>query len=515
VSHLIGIDIGTSGAKAVLCDRAGTILASETREYPLLHPKVGWTEQHPEDWWNATCEAIRSVLFKSGVHPEAISGLGLSGQMHGSVLLGDDARRGPHARALRPALLWNDQRTGAQCEQIEHAVGGRAALVQRVGNAALPGFTLPKLLWIKQHEPEVFAKTRVLFMPKDYILYRLTGSLGTDVGDASGTLLFDVDARKWHRQMFESVGVDPSLLPPALESPAKAGAILPEVASLTGLKAGTPVAAGSGDNMCAAIGAGVVEPGVALAVLGTSGVIYAHSPAPRKDLPTQADPSRPAGRVHTMCAGTGPAGWCVTGCTLSAGGALRWARETIAPGVGYDQLMAEASAAPVGCDGLFFLPQLTGERCPYPDPTARGAWIGLSARHSRGHLVRAVVEGVSFTMSTILELMRSIGVEARAVRLSGGGNRSEFWRQTQADLYRVPVVTTNSDEGGSALGAAILGGVASGTFANVEEACREMIRTTETRDPNPSFTQRYEPFGKMHASLYHALKERFAEIARL
>lgn len=516
VTYFLGLDIGTSGAKAVLCDKAGRIVTTSTHEYPLLQPKVGWTEQDPEDWWRASCAATRDVLTRSKVDREAVVSVGLSGQMHGSVLLGDNAVRGePNARALRPAILWNDQRTSEQCSQIERAVGGRAALVGLVGNAALPGFTLPKLLWVKQHEPEIFAKTRVLMMPKDYILHRLTGAISTDVGDASGTLLFDVDRRAWSGAMFDAVGVDRSLLPPALESPAVGGKVHRAGADATGLAVGTPVAAGSGDNMCAAVGAGVVEPGVALAVLGTSGVIYAHSPAPRKDLPTAADPGRAAGRVHTMCAGVGASGWCVTGCTLSAGGALRWARDTIAPGVSYDQLMAEAEQVPPGCDGLFFLPQLTGERCPYPDPTARGAWICLSARHTRGHLIRSVVEGVSFTMAQILDLMRSIGVPVSSVRLSGGGNRSAMWRQLQADLYGVPVVTTNSDEGGSALGGALLGAVAAGAFLDVPTACGTTIRVEETLSPRGEVGARYEPFRRVHASLYHDLRERFAEIARL
>jgi xylulokinase len=509
------VDIGTSGAKALLCDASGRIIATATREYPLLQPRVGWTEQDPESWWDGACGAIRDVLAKSGIAPESIAGIGLSGQMHGSVLLGADAIGRPGAGALRPALLWNDQRTGEACEQIERAAGGRAALVDMVGNAALPGFTLPKLLWVRQHEPDVFSKARVLMMPKDYILYRLTGRLGTDVGDASGTLLFDVDRRTWSSRMFALADVDPGLLPPALESPTVGGHLDEGGASATGLRPGTPVAAGSGDNMCAAIGAGVVEPGVALAVLGTSGVIYAHAPGPRKDLPTASEPARPAGRVHTMCAGSGRDGWCVTGCTLSAGGALRWARETVAPGVGYEQLMREAAAAPPGCDGLFFLPQLTGERCPYPDPKARGGWVGLSARHTRGHLLRAVVEGVSFTMATILDLMRSIGVQTQTVRLSGGGNRSDFWRQMQADLYRVPVVTTNADEGGSAMGAALLGGVAAGVFRSVPEACGATIQVRETREPDGNATATYGPFHRVHGNLYHALREQFAEIARL
>lgn len=509
MSLFLGIDVGTSGAKAVLCDSTGRIIASATSEYPLLQPHEGWSEQHPEEWWRASCDAIRRVV--AGSDRAAIASIGLSGQMHGSVLLGQDALRTEHAVPLRPAILWNDQRTSSQCVQIEHAVGGRTALVKLVGNAALPGFTLPKLLWVREHEPEIWKQVRAVLLPKDYVRYRLTGLLCTDVGDASGTLLFDVDARGWSQAVLRTLDIDPAIMPRAIESGASAGHVSASAAEQTGLVPGTIIAAGSGDNMCAGIGAGVVEPGIALAVLGTSGVIYAHSPRPRKDLPPASNPSQPAGRVHTMCDAAGPAAWCVTGCTLAAGGALRWARDTIAPGVSYDQIMHEAATVPVGSGGLLFMPQLNGERCPYPDPLARGGWIGLTARHTRAHLFRAVIEGVSFTMVAILDLMRSMGIETQSVRLSGGGNRAAFWRQMQADLYQVPVVTTNSDEGGSALGAALLGAVAAGEFASVPEACRATISPMETRDPAAPST--YERPRRIHAKLYHDLRERMAELA--
>jgi xylulokinase len=438
--------------------------------------------------------------------------------MHGSVLLGADAAgsRG-RAGALRRALLWNDQRTARECGEIEAALGGRRAMVEMVGNAALTGFTLPKLLWVRRHEPELWARVRRVLLPKDFVRFRLTGELATDVGDASGTLLFDVDRRGWCDAAARAVGIDAGLLPRALEAGAVAGSVTACAAAETGLREGTPVVAGSGDNMAGAVGAGVVEEGMVLAVLGTSGVILAHSRQPKKDV----DNPEVCGRVHTMCAagsegdtaGTAvpPKAWCITGCTLCAGGALQWARNTLAPGVAYDQLMEEAAAAPAGCEGLVFLPYLTGERCPYPDPTARGGFVGLTTRHTRGHLFRAVIEGVTFNMAAILDIMRSVGVPVKTVRLSGGGNRSKLWRQMQADCYGAPVVMTNSDEGGSALGAALLAGVGVGVWPTVQAACCATISVRETLEPSGErgkYDRPREVFGK----LYRDLAARFGEL---
>jgi xylulokinase len=515
---LLGIDIGTSATKAVVMDERGTIVASASREYPLYSLHAGWSEQDPEDWWAATCAAIKDLLATPGVAPNDIAGVSFSGQMHGSVLLGRDAPEAPgRADVIRRALLWNDQRTVSQCARIEQVLGGRRNTVRLVGNAALPGFTLPKLLWVREHEPEVWSNVHHVLLPKDFIRYRLTGSLGTDVGDASGTLLFDVDHRDWSREAISRFDLRPDLFPPATESAQLIGTVSRWASVQTGLPEGIRVVAGTGDNMAGAVGAGVVEERLILAVLGTSGVVLAHSGTPRKDL----DVPQECGRLHTMCAGSGgptrcdgrdSQGWCITGCTLSAGGALQWARNTLAPGLAYEQLMQEAATAPPGCEGLVFLPYLTGERCPHPDPAARGGFIGLTSRHTRAHLFRAVIEGVTFNMTAILDIMRSIGVAVQTVRLSGGGNRSQFWRQMQADCYNAPVVTTNSDEGGSALGAALLAGVGVGVWPTVAEACRATIQVRETLEASKE-RGLYDRPRAIFAGLYHDLASRFVELA--
>ncbi len=497
----LGIDIGTSATKAVAIDERGTIVASASSEYPLHQPHAGWSEQEPADWWRATCACIAAILKAPGGSRERVEGIGLSGQMHGSVLL--DAANQP----VRRALLWNDQRTAAECKEIEASVGGRGKLVEMVGNAALTGFTLPKLLWVRKHEPEAWAKVRTVMLPKDYVALRLSGERASDVGDASGTLLFDIEKRAWSSAACKAAGIAEGLLPRVVESTSVIGGLTAEAAKETGLPAGTPIIIGSGDNMAGAVGAGVVEPGVVLATLGTSGVIYAHSDRPRRDL---ADPARP-GRLHTMCAAAGANAWCITGCMLSAGGALKWCRETIAPGVSYDALMAEAASVPKGSEGLVFLPYLTGERCPYPDPLARAGWIGLTSRHTRGHLVRAVIEGVTFGMGQILDLMRSIGAPVNCVRVTGGGNNSLLWRQMQADIYRAQVVSTSSEEGGCALGAALMAAVGTKQWKTVVEACGAAIAVRETLEPADAggYAASREVYGK----LYNDLRERFAELA--
>ena len=482
----LGVDIGTSSAKAVLCDHNGAILGTGSGSYPIARPRPGWTQQDPLDWWNGAVAALRAACESAGIAPDSIDAIGLSGQMHGSVFLDDDALHSgdPAHAAVRPALLWNDQRTAEQCAQIESLAGGRRGLIGLVGNAALPGFTLPKVLWLREHEPDAWSRVARVCLPKDDIALRLTGTLATDVGDAAGTLLLNPATRSWSEEMVRLVGLDPSLLPPVHESGTVIGQVSAAAASATGLRAGTPVAIGSGDNQTGAVGAGVVEPGLALATLGTSGVIYAHADAPGLDMPEDAE--APAGRLHTMCAANGssgaPGGWSLTGCTLSAAGALHWCRDTIAPGVDFTELMAEAEAVPAGCEGLSFVPHLAGERCPHPDPEARGAWIGLSAVHTRGHLVRSVVEGVSFTMGQILDIARGVGVEPATVRIGGGGAKSAFWRQMLADVFGTPIATTNTEEG-PAFGAALLAATGVGGFGSVAEACRACVREAEVTPP--------------------------------
>lgn len=508
---LLGIDVGTSSVKAVVIDTAGHVLATASAEHPMLQPRTGWTEQDPGEWWNGAVLAVRQALSSPGLgdNPaDRVAGIGLSGQMHGSVLLDRRARdrHGADAVALRPAILWNDQRTAAECVQIEKESGGRRRLVELVGNAAMTGFTLPKLLWVRGHEPHLWARVAHLLLPKDFIRLKLTGEIATDVGDASGTLLFNVDDRAWHGGLIHRLDFSPSILPPVFESAAVTGHISPWAASQTGLRAGTPVVGGSGDNQAGAVGAGVVGRGLVLATLGTSGVVYAHADAPRKDLPTDGEAP---GRLHTMCAATGTdqdrRGWCVTGVTLAAAGSLHWTRDQIFPGTPFDELVHEAQSAEPGCDGLVFLPYLTGERCPYAEPAARGGWIGLTSRHSRAHLVRSVMEGVTFSMGQILDLVRSAGVPVEAVRLGGGGARSTLWRQMLADVMNCPVVTTNTEQG-PAFGAAMLGGVGAGIWKSVESAAAEVVQMIETRDPGPDAT-RYAESQERHRALWPAIRE--------
>ncbi len=509
----LGLDIGTSATKAVVMDDAGRTRATAAAEYPLVQPRPGWTEQHPQDWWQAVCRACQAL--RAAVSLGDVAAIGLSGQMHGSVFLDEATIRdgGRDGRVLRPALLWNDQRTAEECGEIEMAVGGRQRLVELVGNAALPGFTLPKILWLRRHEPETFARVARVLMPKDYVRWRLTGEIATDVGDASGTLLFDPAQRAWSNEVASAVDVDLHLMPPAVESSAIAGHVTPSAASATGLRACTPVIAGSGDNMMGAIGAGIIREGDVVATLGTSGVIYAHSAVHRPDLPHRSHgEALPPGRTHAMCAASGRDGWCITGCMLSAGGALRWCREAMFPSATYDELLAEAAAISPGAEGLLFMPHLTGERCPYPDPMARGAWVGLTARHTRGHLVRALLEGVTFTLAQILDIMRSQGLAPTGIRLGGGGARSTLWRQLCADVFTTPIITTTADEG-PAFGAALLAAAAIGQWPGIAAACEATIDIAETREPDPIATAAYAQVRSMQGELYHALRPTMAALS--
>ncbi len=506
--HLLGIDIGTSGTKTLVCDEDGKVLATAMAEHPISSPRPGWSEQDPEDWWRATCAAARAVVKKAKIKAADVGAIGLSGQMHGSVFLGDTSK------ALRPALLWNDQRTAEQCEQIESKAGGREALIELVANPALTGFTAPKILWVRQHEPRVYERTRHILLPKDYIRYRMAGEYATEVSDASGTLLLDVVNRTWSDKLLGLLEIDKSLMPRLHESPDVTGALSEEGAEALGLNAGTRVVGGAGDQAAGAVGNGIVMAGVVSATLGTSGVVFAHAEKPTRD---------PKGRVHTMCHAV-PGKWCVFGCMLSAGGSFQWLRNQLGENEmaaakkrkidPYELLVAEAEQAPPGCEGLFFLPYLTGERCPHPDPNARGGWIGLSARSTRDMLIRSLMEGVTFGMRDALEIMKGMGIEITQVRASGGGARSEFWRHLQADIYKQPIVLTNASEG-PAYGVALLAGVGTGVWTSVEEACRLSIKQTERISPNKKAAGVYDRHYATYDKLYFDLKERFKEIAAL
>lgn len=513
---LLGLDIGTSSSKAVIIDPAGRVLAVGRADHPIEQPYTGWSQQRAADWWASASAAIRDAITKSNLTPADLRAIGLSGQMHGLVLLDDAALRAAKDQpidAIHPVLLWNDQRTHDQCREIEQALGSPRGVVEAVGNAALPGLTLPKMLWVRQHAPDVFARVAKFCMPKDFIALQLTGELATDVGDGAGTLLLDPAARAWSTRAIDALRIDPRILPYVLESASVVGHLTPFASGQLGLQAGLPVIIGSGDNQTGAIGTGVVEPGLAMAMLGTSGVIYAHSPRHAPDL----DHPQLCGRTQAFCAADGtsdtPGHWSITGCTLSAGGSLDWARDTIAPGVSFASLMDEAAGAPPGCDGLIFLPHLTGERCPHPDPQARGAWIGLTSRHTRAHLIRSVVEGVTFTMAQILDIVRSLNVPISRLRLSGGGSQSAFWRQLQADFYHSPVATLTSNEG-SAFGAALLAGVGVGLWPSVREACHATIREHESLVPHPASAATYRQLRDTFESAYGSTAPLMHRLAR-
>jgi len=515
MGYYIGIDIGTSGTKAVICDDRARLVTdasgkplSATAEHREFHPKPNWSEQDPADWWKATCAATKALLKKARIKPADVKGIGLSGQMHGSVFLGE----GP--KPLRRALLWNDQRTGEQCEQITSKAGGREALIEMVANPALTGFTAPKILWVRQHEPHIYEKVRHILLPKDYVRYLMTGEYATEVSDASGMLLLDVVNRRWSERLLSLLEIDRALLARVYESPEITGTLTPKAAAALGLVPGIPVVGGAGDQPAGAVGNGIVASGIVSATLGTSGVVFAHSDQPTRDL---------SGRVHTMCHAV-PGKWCVFGCMLSAGGSFQWfrnelgqaemaeaAKKKVDP---YELLIAQAEKAPPGCEGLFFLPYLTGERCPYPDPCARGAWIGITRRVDRPMLIRALIEGVTFGMRDAIEIMRGMGIPIAQVRASGGGARSRFWRQLQADIYKAPVVMTTSTEG-AAYGVALLAAVGTGAFASVEEACAAGIRQTQKLMPRARMSELYDRHYAVYRKLYGDLKERFAEISAL
>jgi len=508
MSYLLGIDIGTSGTKTLVCDYKGMVLATASAEHDISSPKPGWSEQDPVQWWTATCKATREVLNKAKIKGDQVSGIGLSGQMHGSVFLANDAK------PLRPALLWNDQRTGEECAEIEARAGGRKNLINMVGNPALTGFTAPKILWVRKNEPKVYEKTRHILLPKDYIRYCMTNQYATEVGDASGTLLLDVRKRAWNHKLITLLGIDRALLPECFESHEVSGRLTKDAAVKLGLKEGTPVVGGSGDQPAGAVGNGIVASGIVSATLGTSGVMFAHADKPTYD---------PKGRVHTMCAAV-EGKWCVFGCMLSAGGSFQWFRNQMASDEvaeakrkkidPYELLIAQAEKAPAGSEGLYFLPYLTGERCPYPNPNARGGWIGLTSRHNRAAMVRSLLEGVTYGMTDALRIMEGMGIGIKTVRLSGGGARSKFWRQLQADIYGKNVAVINAQEG-PAYGVAILAGVGTGVWKNVPEACNAVIRETERLKPNPTVAASYAKRHVQYQRLYEALAPEFDQIALL
>jgi xylulokinase len=487
--YLLGIDVSTTGVKALLIDERGEVIGSANTEQPISTPFPLWSEQNPKDWWNGAISSVQQVLAETGIQGSEVVGIGLTGQMHGLTLL--DAQ----GTVLRPAILWNDQRTGAQCDAIRSALG-RPRLIEITGNDALTGFTAPKILWVKEHEPEVFERARHILLPKDYVRYRLTGGFAMDKADGAGTILLDIKTRQWSGEMLNALGIPQDWLPETFEGPEITGHITPEAAQLTGLKAGTPVIAGGGDQAAQAVGVGAVQPGIVALTLGTSGVVFATTDQPFIE---------PEGRLHAFCHSV-PGRWHLMGVMLAAAGSLRWFKETFAPTSSYDSLTDLAKPIAQNSEGLLFLPYLTGERTPHPDPLARGAFVGLTVRHNLAHMTRSVLEGVAFGLRDSFELIKSAGLESiQQVRVSGGGAKSMLWRQILADVFNAELVTVNTTEG-AAYGAALLAGVGTGIWADVDQAARETVRQTGCTSPIAASVETYERGYQVYRQLYPALK---------
>ena len=492
---VLGIDVGTGGTRAVLVDRGGKILSSATSEHaPFASPKTGWAEQDPHDWWRATGEAIRAALKQ--VPGSSVVCAGLAGQMHGAVLL-DGA-----GEVLRPSLIWCDVRTQAQCDWLNSKFGERK-IIELTCNPALTNFTLTKLLWVRDNEPEVWKRFEKVLLPKDYVRFRMTGEHAMDVAEASGTLMLDVAHRNWSSEMMAMVDIPMSSLPKLCESPEVCARISDQGAAQTGLKAGTPVVGGAGDQAGGAVGMGIVRAGAVSATIGTSGVVFAATDNPAMD---------PKGRVHTFCHAV-PGRWHVMGVTQAAGQSLRWMRELLKNGsnLDYDQLTREASQAPPGSDGVLWAPYLMGERTPHLDPNARGTLTGLSASHSRGHVTRAVLEGVAFSLKDTFSLFAAMKVPVNNVRLGGGGARSDLWRQIQADVYGYEVEILAAEEG-AAYGGALLAGVGAKWWNSVEEACDAVVEVQKRVKPNPLAASALHRQYENYRLLYPALKPLFARM---
>jgi len=492
MEYLLGIDVSTTAVKAVLIDVAGGLVGSASTPLDLSTPRPGWSEQDPEDWWEATVTSILTLLARSGVEPASILSLGLTGQMHGAVFL--DAR----GEVIRPAILWNDARSAAQCAEITDSIS-EDRLREITGNPALVGFQGPKILWLAEHEPENYGKVRHILLPKDYIRYRLSGELATDTSDAAGTLLLDLAQRDWSNEILSTLAIPREWLPDVYEGPEVTGHVSSEGARITGLNEKTAIVAGAGDNAAAAIGCGVVHEGTGLLSLGTSGVIFAPTDKPRIDQ---------SGALHAFCHAV-PGAYHVMGVILSAGGSLRWARDILSTyrseADAYDAFIEPARHIAPGAEGLFFLPYLSGERTPHMDPSARGAWIGLSLAHNGDHLIRAVLEGVAFAMRDAWERVKTLGVAPPALRIVGGGAKSSIWREILAAVLDVPLRQLVVDEG-AVFGAALLAGVGAGVFNDIDDATTQAVQVTdEQEEPTQQLVEQYEGIYRSYASLYPAL----------
>lgn len=507
MKYLLGVDLGTSATKTAIFNQSGQCIASSAKEYPLEQPENGWAEQNPGYWWDACVSTLKQVIEKSGVDPNDIAGIGLSGQMHGLVMLDENGE------VLRNSILWCDSRTTVECEEITRIVGAER-LIEITANPALEGFTAGKILWVKKHQPELYARCRKILLPKDYLRYKLCGVYATEVSDASGMNLLDVPKRCWSDEVLSKLNIEPSLLPKVYESCEITGTVTSEVAGITGLKAGTPVVGGAADNAAAAIGTGVVETGKAFTTIGTSGVIFAHSDKVAID---------PAGRVHSFCSAvTGK--WTVMSCTLAAGGSLQWFRNQfcsaeveVAAGLGQDPYVImdmQAKRVPIGANRLIFLPYLMGERSPLLDANARGVFLGLSGIHTRYDMLRAVMEGVVYSLRNCLDVFVEMGINFTQMLATGGGGNSPLWRQMMADLYECPICTVDNKEG-PALGAAILAGVGTGIYESAEDACKKILKTSEPQIPVAENTSAYMQYYQIYLQLYKELENSFKNLAKL
>ncbi len=506
MSIFLGIDIGTSGTKTLAINAKGKILAEATSLYPSYHVKPLWSEQDPEDWWQATVKTVRAVVKQAKLKPADVKSIGLSGQMHGSVFLDKQNR------VIRRALLWNDQRTAAECDEMERRAGGRAELIRMVANPALTGFTAPKILWLRNHEPRNFAKTVKVLLPKDDVRRRMTGEFSTDVSDASGMLLLDMAKRDWSIELLGKLELDRDLFGKCYESEDVTGNLTQEAAKALGLSTDCVVVGGAGDCAAGAVGNGIVSRGTLSTSIGTSGIMFVHSDSVEVD---------PAGRLHTFCHAV-RGKWHMMGVSLSGGGCLQWFRNQLCQAEiaaakrskidPYQTLTAEAAKIQPGCEGLFFLPYLSGERTPHADPDARACFIGLTLAHSRGHMVRAIMEGVSYAMRDSLAIIQELGVPVRQIRASGGGSKSPLWRQIQADVFGQKVVTINAEEG-PAYGVALLAAVGAGAFKNVEEACSATIRVVKDTPPNKAAKKHHDAAFPIYQDLYRSLKQDFKKIS--